>query len=162
MSYFVKSNNKPGIKLNIACLISIEMWNMSQEEPLSCPICTEIIKSIPHVTPCRHAFCVGCFQKWVEVRRGEGANVECPMCRFVLMERISGVPRESWYSIDEEEDTDEEDTPIVLYSVPVIFYLPVVEEDEFYVYEDEDAEEEEEDDDDGDINSKDDWEYDDI
>uniref|UniRef100_A0A8C9G0R5 RING-type E3 ubiquitin transferase n=1 Tax=Pavo cristatus TaxID=9049 RepID=A0A8C9G0R5_PAVCR len=47
-------------------------------EEWMCPICREVRQDIATASPCNHLFCVGCIQRWAQLR------ASCPLCRTAM------------------------------------------------------------------------------
>lgn len=77
------SNDKNTLKLvNIAQVSNVlSSMNLNSENTFhnfSCPICLNLLLN-PITTPCKHAFCMHCFEEMSDLTANEGTK--CPMCR---------------------------------------------------------------------------------
>lgn len=125
---------------------------------MSCPICTETINNI-YTTECFHSYCMECFDKWCDTRQKEGADIECPMCRTILIKRAPNIPRISWTSVEDLENIRNSEEIDDVYPTEINF----VSFDELcQQYFNEDNSDSDEYEDEYDENTKDDWEYEDL
>ena len=123
---------------------------------MSCPICTETIV-ILYTTECFHNYCKRCFDKWCETRQKEGADIDCPLCRKILIKKSSNVPRISWTTNEDLDNFREIDD---IYPLETTF-TTFDELCQQYFNEDQ-SDSDEEYDEEYDENNKDEWEYEDL
>ena len=59
------------------------------QEPITCPICTEQIEEgLAVILPsCQHLFCTACFLRYLNSRIGEG-DADAIGCSFILKDRV--------------------------------------------------------------------------
>ena len=60
--------------------VSAAALGATLEEDLSCAVCIGVL-NVPVTTPCGHSFCRACL---VELCKGRGDKISCPMCRTTL------------------------------------------------------------------------------
>lgn len=125
---------------------------------MSCPICTETIINT-YTTECFHSYCKECFDKWCHTRQKEGADIECPMCRTILIKKQPNVPRISWTSAEDLENFREIDDDVYPLETNFVSFDELCQQ---YFNENNSDSSSEEDDEEIDENNKDDWEYEDL